>query len=89
MTNKKPHAAETHTEEPAMAIPADSEQSVYRFIVVAAKRARQLQTGGRAKISASGHKSTRVAVEEVRRGLIHYEEVVTPPVPPEKGPSEQ
>jgi DNA-directed RNA polymerase subunit omega len=53
-------------------IPDDPEQSTYRFIIVAAKRARQLQAGARPILPTSSKKPTLIAVEEVRRGLIKY-----------------
>jgi DNA-directed RNA polymerase subunit omega len=53
-------------------IPDDPEQSTYRFIIVAAKRARQLQGGARPVLPTSSKKSTVIAVEEVRRGLVKY-----------------
>ncbi len=56
-------------------IPDDPEQSTYRFIVVAAKRARQLQGGARPFL-ASSSKPTVIAMEEVRRGLVKYEIVI-------------
>jgi len=53
-------------------IPDDPEQSTYRFIIVAAKRARQLQGGARPVLPTSSKKPTIIAVEEVRRGLVKY-----------------
>ena len=53
-------------------IPDDAEQSTYRFIIVAAKRARQLQGGARPVLLTSSKKSTIIAMEEVRRGLVKY-----------------
>jgi DNA-directed RNA polymerase subunit omega len=70
-------------------IPDDPEQSTYRFIIVAAKRARQLQSGGRPHLPSSSKKFTVIAMEEVRRGLVKYEliipDVIVPfeDVPPE------
>ena len=54
-------------------IPDDPEQSTYRFIIVAAKRARQLQGGARPVLPTSSKKPTIIAVEEVRRGLVKYD----------------
>ena len=54
-------------------IPDDPEQSTYRFIIVAAKRARQLQGGAHPVLPTSSKKPTIIAMEEVRRGLIKYE----------------
>jgi DNA-directed RNA polymerase subunit omega len=53
-------------------IPDDPEQSTYRFIIVAAKRARQLQSGARPFLPTTSKKPTITAVEEVRRGLVKY-----------------
>jgi DNA-directed RNA polymerase subunit omega len=54
-------------------IPDDPEQSINRFIIVAAKRARQLQNGARPFLPTSSKKPTIIAMEEVRRGLVKYE----------------
>ena len=54
-------------------IPDDPEASAYRFIIVAAKRARQLQGGARPVLPTSSKKPTIIAMEEVRRGLVKYE----------------
>jgi DNA-directed RNA polymerase subunit omega len=53
-------------------IPDDPDQSTYRFIIVAAKRARQLQGGARSVLPTSSKKPTVIAIEEVRRGLVKY-----------------
>jgi DNA-directed RNA polymerase subunit omega len=47
-------------------LPDDPEQSTYRFIIVAAKRARQLQGGARPVLPTSSKKPTVIAMEEVR-----------------------
>jgi DNA-directed RNA polymerase subunit omega len=60
------------TRRPLNVIPDDPEQSVYRFIIVAAKRARQLQSGQRPLLPGTIKKPTVMAMEEVRRGLIQY-----------------
>jgi DNA-directed RNA polymerase subunit omega len=60
------------TKTPINAIPDDPEQSAYRFIIVAAKRARQLQGGARAFLPSASKKPTVTAMEEVRRGLVSY-----------------
>ncbi|HEY1204230.1 MAG TPA: DNA-directed RNA polymerase subunit omega [Bryobacteraceae bacterium] len=69
-------------------IPDDPEQSTYRFIIVAAKRARQLQSGARPFLPTTSKKPTVTAVEEVRRGLVKYDDPAThvddvPELPPE------
>jgi DNA-directed RNA polymerase subunit omega len=53
-------------------IPDDPEASAYRFIIVSAKRARQLQSGARSFLPTTSKKPTVMAVEEVRRGLVQY-----------------
>jgi len=55
-------------------IPDDRESSTYRFIIVAAKRARQLQNGARSFLPSTSRKPTVAAMEEVRRGLVQYED---------------
>lgn len=58
------------------AIPDDVSSSTYRFIIVAAKRARQLQNGQRSVLPATNKKPTILAMEEVRRGLVPYADLV-------------
>jgi DNA-directed RNA polymerase subunit omega len=55
-------------------IPDDPEASAYRFVIVAAKRARQLQSGARSLLPGTSKKPTVMAMEEVRRGLVSYED---------------
>jgi DNA-directed RNA polymerase subunit omega len=57
-------------------IPDDSESSTYRYIIVAAKRARQIQAGSRSFLPTSSRKPTVTALEEVRRGLVQYEDPI-------------
>jgi DNA-directed RNA polymerase subunit omega len=56
------------------AIPDDPELSTYRFIIVASKRARQLQNGARCFLPTTSMKPTVAAMEEVRRGLVKYDD---------------
>ena len=56
-------------------IPDDPEASVYRFIIVSAKRARQLQNGARSLLPTTSKKPTTAAMEEVRRGLVQYSDI--------------
>jgi len=58
----------------ASVIPDDPEASAYRFIIVAAKRARQLQNGARSFLPTTSKKPTVAAMEEVRRGLVQYDD---------------
>jgi len=48
--------------------------STYRFIIVSAKRARQLQNGSRSFLPSTSKKPTIVAMEETRRGLVKYDD---------------
>jgi DNA-directed RNA polymerase subunit omega len=65
---------ETTPRNSMYSIPDDSELSTYRFIIVAAKRARQLQNGARSFLPSTSKKATVAAMEEVRRGLVKYED---------------
>lgn len=47
--------------------------SKFRFILVAAKRARQLQAGARSLVQTQTKKVTRVAQLEVEAGLVPFE----------------
>ena len=60
-------------------IPDDPEQSTYRWIIVAAKRARQLQGGARPFLPTTSKKATVIAGEEVRRGLVKWEDPANVP----------
>lgn len=56
-------------------------QSRFLFVDVAALRAKQLRRGARPRLGEEvmvPHKAERVAMEEVRRGLVYYD------VPPAK-----
>ncbi|MBS1832164.1 MAG: DNA-directed RNA polymerase subunit omega [Acidobacteria bacterium] len=55
-------------------IPDDAEASSYRYIIVAAKRARQLQGGARSFLPTTSKKPTVAAMEETRRGLVKYDD---------------
>jgi DNA-directed RNA polymerase subunit K/omega len=57
--------------------PAPPIHSRFLFVDVAALRAKQLRRGARVRFDAEGgvvspHKPERVAMEEVRRGLVYY-----------------
>jgi DNA-directed RNA polymerase omega subunit len=49
--------------------------SKYRLIILAAKRSKQLQRGAspRIDIDPQKHKPTRIALEEVMRGRVHFD----------------
>jgi DNA-directed RNA polymerase subunit K/omega len=55
--------------------PADPITSRFLFVDVAAQRAKQLRRGALSRLDRATsvpHKLERVAMEEVRRGVIHY-----------------
>ncbi len=64
--------ADTPRSNASYCIPDDADASTYRFIIVSAKRARQLQNGQRSVLPAVNKKPTVLAMEEVRRGLVPY-----------------
>jgi DNA-directed RNA polymerase subunit omega len=49
--------------------------SKYRLIILAAKRSKQLQRGAqpRIEIDPQQHTPTRIALEEVMRGRVHFD----------------
>ncbi|MGZ5468631.1 MAG: DNA-directed RNA polymerase subunit omega [Candidatus Aminicenantales bacterium] len=47
--------------------------SKYRFIIIAAKRAKQLLKGAKPKVQGRSKNPIRIAQTEVRNGLIEYE----------------
>jgi DNA-directed RNA polymerase omega subunit len=73
----KPADATTKTEEPNE---QEQEQesptldSKYRLILVAAQRSKQLQRGAhpRVEMDSQRHKPTRIALEEVQRGVVNF-----------------
>lgn len=50
--------------------------SKYRLVLLAAKRSKQLQKGARPRIQTSAKKATRVALEEVERSLVRYQNII-------------
>jgi DNA-directed RNA polymerase omega subunit len=57
--------------------------SKYRLVLLAARRSKQLQKGAKPRLQSSAKKYTRIALEEVQRGLIQYQQVVKPTIPDE------
>jgi DNA-directed RNA polymerase omega subunit len=47
--------------------------SKFRYIIVAAKRTRQLQAGSKPMVGGQGRKFTRIAMEEVSAGMVKFE----------------
>jgi DNA-directed RNA polymerase omega subunit len=64
-----------------MVVSREAPDSQFAYVVVVARRARQLMIGGRAMVdNPRSRKTTRVAEEELQRGLLEYE---TPELPEE------
>ena len=53
--------------------------SKFRFITVAAQRAKQLQNGAKARVDAKSRKPTRVAMQEVLANAVSWELKEEPP----------
>jgi DNA-directed RNA polymerase omega subunit len=64
-------------DEPSLpAEPAPPIYSRFLFVDVSARRANQLKRGARVRVpidDRSPHKLERLAMEEVRQGLVHYQ----------------
>ena len=57
-----------------MAMFNQAPESKFVYVIVAARRARQLQSGARPLIETpKSHKPTRIAQEELEKGLLEYE----------------
>jgi DNA-directed RNA polymerase omega subunit len=64
-----------------MPVSKEAPDSQFAYVVVVARRARQLMIGGRAMVdNPRSRKTTRIAEEELQRGLLEYE---TPELPGE------
>lgn len=50
----------------------DNIDSKYRFVILSALRARQLQGGSRPLIKEPSHKATQIAQKEILKGLIQF-----------------
>ena len=61
--------------------------SKYRMILIAARRARQLQGGAKPLVHTTSRKPTRVAVEEMKAGVLKFE--YRRPVGAETAPKEK
>jgi DNA-directed RNA polymerase subunit omega len=47
--------------------------SKYRLVLLAAKRSKQIQKGAKPRVQSLARKPTRVALEEIERGLVPYQ----------------
>lgn len=70
----KPADAMTTEEQDSQEQESPSLDSKYRLILVAAQRSKQLQRGARPRVEMDSqrHKPTRIALEEVARGKVHF-----------------
>ena len=60
-------------------VDSQAPESKFAFVVVAARRARQLMSGATALVAnPRSHKPTRVAVEELRAGVLEFQLPLTP-----------
>jgi len=50
----------------------DNIDSKYRFVILSALRARQLQAGSRPLIKDPSHKSTQIAQREILQNLVEF-----------------
>lgn len=55
--------------------------SKYRYILVAARRARQLQSGAPALVKTNSRKASKVAQDEIQAGLVKHVVPETPKTP--------
>ena len=81
---EEPTPLEQHPDTPKVPVePLPPIQSRFLFVDVAALRAKQLRRGARPRLGEEApvpYKAERVAMEEVKRGLVYYD------VPPAKPP---
>ncbi|HUK91722.1 MAG TPA: DNA-directed RNA polymerase subunit omega [Blastocatellia bacterium] len=47
--------------------------SKYRLVILAARRSKQIQKGARSRTVCASKKATKIALEEVSKGLVRYE----------------
>ena len=67
--------------QPQLIVPKDVD-SKFRFITVAAQRAKQLQNGAKPRVEVKSRKATRVAIDEVLAGAVSWEVRDDKPAPP-------
>ena len=49
--------------------------SKYRLVLLAARRSKQLQKGAKPRVQSAARKNTRIALDEVGRGLVQYKTI--------------
>jgi DNA-directed RNA polymerase omega subunit len=50
--------------------------SKYRLVLLAARRSKQIQKGARPRLHSAARKPTRIALEEVEKGLVPYQSTI-------------
>ncbi len=65
-----------------MGVERGAPESKFIYVIVTAKRARQLQSGARPLFDSRSRKATRIAAEELEHGLLEYQ---MPERPDEEG----
>lgn len=53
--------------------------SKYRLVLLVARRSKQIQKGAKPRLQTAAKKPTRIALEEVQRGLINYQTIIKEP----------
>jgi DNA-directed RNA polymerase omega subunit len=61
-----------------MTTTSEPTESKFRMILLAAKRARQVQCGAKPLVHTTARKPSRIAVEEFRAGVLPYEVLLSP-----------
>jgi DNA-directed RNA polymerase subunit omega len=56
----------------SMPIQSEAPECRFSFVVVAARRARQLMAGAPPMVAPRSHKPTRIAVEELESGVLEF-----------------
>ena len=55
----------------------ETNESKFRMILLAARRARQIQSGAKPLVHTTARKPTRIAQEEIKAGVLPYEVLQT------------
>jgi DNA-directed RNA polymerase subunit omega len=56
----------------SMPIQSEAPECRFSFVVIAARRARQLMAGAPPMVAPRSHKPTRIAVEELESGVLEF-----------------
>ena len=67
----------------------DNIDSKYRFVILSALRARQIQGGSRPLIKEPSHKATQIAQREILQGLVQFNIPNNQNKPPQEEAPEQ